>query len=62
MLNSIKFAVCIIFLSLSCSTFAQNWVQRHPLKSLSDIAEMHISADQSIFVLDASTTLKKKFF
>ncbi|WP_040756999.1 WD40/YVTN/BNR-like repeat-containing protein [Winogradskyella psychrotolerans] len=54
----IKCAILIIFVALNSSTFAQGWVQRNPLKNISDITEMHISEDQSIFALDATTTLK----
>jgi len=58
MLTSIKIILYTVFLSFSTLTFAQVWVQRNPLKNISKITEMHISADQSIFALDATTTLK----
>lgn len=45
-----------LLLTLSFSISAQGWIQRHPLKSISDVTEMHVSADQTIFALDATST------
>ncbi|QSS96623.1 YCF48-related protein [Psychroflexus sp. ALD_RP9] len=58
MLISRKCPIYIIFLFLSTSVIAQDWIQRNPLKNISDITEIQVSSDQTIFALDASTTLK----
>ena len=57
MFISKKSAVCTIFLALSTLVFAQDWVQRNPLKNISDITEIHVSNDQTIFALDATITV-----
>ncbi|MCT4629593.1 YCF48-related protein [Winogradskyella sp.] len=54
-----KFLLCSLLLVFYNFSYAQDWTQRHPLKNISNITEMHVSNDQTIFALDATTTINK---